>query len=170
MARSFFRKLLTYVSSENESDVILNDEANRQSSRHHDNRQRRKFIRRDHIQVQERLFRDYFVKNPIYLLNLFRMRFHMSRPQFFHILNKVESYEPYFVQRRDDDGTFGLSSMQKITATLIMLAYGVTENFMDKYICIGERTAMECLIKFSEIMVSIFLDEYLRSPNANDIT
>ncbi|XP_041016225.1 uncharacterized protein LOC121258750 [Juglans microcarpa x Juglans regia] len=50
-----------------------------------------------------------------------------------------------------------------------MLAYGVTENFMDEYIRIGKSTAIESLKKFSETIVSIFSDEYLRSPNANDI-
>ncbi|KAF5451832.1 hypothetical protein F2P56_026897 [Juglans regia] len=118
MARSFFRKLLTYLSSDDELDAVINAEADGESSRHHGNRQRRKFIRRDHIQGHECLFRDYFSENPVYLSNLFRRRFRMSRLLFLRILNEVEAYEPYFVQRRDNAGR---------------------------------------------------LDEYLRSPNANDI-
>ncbi|XP_042964787.1 uncharacterized protein LOC122299017 [Carya illinoinensis] len=136
MARTFFRKLLTYVSSEDDSDVVLNEEADGQSSRHRNNRQRRKFIRRDHIEGHERLFHDYFAENP----------------------------------RRDSAGRLGLSSMQKITAALRMMAYGVTGDFMDEYIRIGESTAMESLKKFSSTIVSVFSDEYLRSPNANNIT
>ncbi|XP_042942586.1 uncharacterized protein LOC122276741 [Carya illinoinensis] len=122
MARTFFRKLLTYVSSEDDSDV-LNEEADGQSSRHCSNRQRRKFIRRDHTQGHERLFRDYFAENLVYPSNLFRRRFRMSHPLFLCILNEVESYEPYFVQRRNNAGRLGLSLMQKITAALRMLAY-----------------------------------------------
>ncbi|XP_018810345.2 uncharacterized protein LOC108983230 [Juglans regia] len=169
MARSFFRKLLTYLSSDDELDAVINAEADGESSRHHGNRQRRKFIRRDHIQGHERLFRDYFSKNPVYPSNLFRRRFRMSHPLFLRILNEVEAYEPYFVQRRDNAGRLGLSSMQKITAALRMLAYGVTGDFMDEYIRIGESTAMESLKKFCKIIVTVFSDEYLRSPNANDI-
>ncbi|KAF5481362.1 hypothetical protein F2P56_002019 [Juglans regia] len=150
MARTFFLKLLTYLSSEDELDVVLNDEADGQSSRHSANRQRRKFIRRDHIQGHESLFRDYFAKNPVYPSNLFRMRFRMSRPLFLRILNEVESYEPYFIQRRDNAGILCLSSMQKITVALRMLAYGVTGDFMDEHIRLGESTAMESLKKFSE--------------------
>ncbi|XP_042963607.1 uncharacterized protein LOC122297537 [Carya illinoinensis] len=168
MARTFFRKLLTYVSSEDDSDVHT-EEVDGQSSRQRDNRHPSKFIRRDHAQGHERLFRDYFAENLVYPSNLFRRRFRMSRPLFLRILNEVESYEPYFVQRRDNAGRLGLSSMQKITAALRMLAYGVTGDFMDEYIRIGESTAMESLKRFSETIVSVFSDEYLRSPNANDI-
>ncbi|XP_042977865.1 uncharacterized protein LOC122308659 [Carya illinoinensis] len=168
MARTFFRKLLTYVSSEDDSDV-QNMEADGQSSRRRGNSQRRKFIRRDHVQGHERLFHDYFAENPVYPSNLFRRRFRMSRPLFLRILNEVESYDPYFVQRRDNAGRLGLSCMQKITAALRMLAYGVTGDFMDEYIRIGESIAMESLKKFSETVVTVFSEEYLRSPTANDI-
>ncbi|XP_042957931.1 uncharacterized protein LOC122293424 [Carya illinoinensis] len=168
MARTFFRKLLTYVSSEDESDV-QNMEADGQSSRRRGNSQRRKFIRRDHVQGHERLFRDYFAENPVYPSNLFRRRFRMSRPLFLRILNEVECNDPYFVQRRDNAGRLGLSCMQKVTAALRMLAYGVTGDFMDEYIRIGESTAMESLKKFSETVVTVFSEEYLRSPTANDI-
>ncbi|KAF5477195.1 hypothetical protein F2P56_003862 [Juglans regia] len=93
----------------------------------------------------------------------------MSHPLFLRILNEVDYYEPYFIQIRDNARRLGFSSMQKITVALRMLAYGVTGDFMDEYICIGESTAMESLKKFSEIIVSGFSYEYLRSPNANDI-
>ncbi|XP_042973083.1 uncharacterized protein LOC122304885 [Carya illinoinensis] len=169
MTRTFFHKLLTYVSSEDDSDVVLNDEADRQSSRHHGNRQRRKFIRRDHIQGHECLFCSYFTENPIYPSNLFRMRFRMSHPLFLHILNEVEFYEPFFIQKRDNAERLSLSSMQKIIAALRILAYEITGDFMDEYIRIGENTVMESLKKFSKTIVSVFLDEYLRSPNFSDI-
>ncbi|XP_035541678.1 uncharacterized protein LOC109020365 [Juglans regia] len=139
MARTFFLKLFTYLSSKDELDVVLNDEADEQSSRHRANRQRSKFIRRDHIQGHECLFGDYFAENPVYFSNLFRMRFQMSRPLFLRIVNEVESYKLYFVQKTNNVGRLCLSSMQKITAALRMLAYGVTGDFMDEYIRIGER-------------------------------
>ena len=45
----------------------------------------------------------------------------------------------------------------------------VTGDFMDEYIRIGESTAMESLKKFTNTLVNVFSDEYLRSPNAHDI-
>ncbi|KAJ0824976.1 putative harbinger transposase-derived protein [Helianthus annuus] len=165
MVRTFFRKLLTYLSSSEDSDDDLNEDVEGQCIR-----KRRKFIRRDHIQGHECLYRDYFAENPVYSANLFRRRFRMSRPLFLRILSEVVANEPYFVQRRDNAGRLGLSSMQKIIASLRMLAYGVTTDFMDEYINIGESTAMESLKKFCETIVSIFSAEYLRSPNTKDIT
>ncbi|XP_074342008.1 uncharacterized protein LOC141679405 [Apium graveolens] len=167
MVRSLFRKILASFSSEDDSDVEIK-EAYGHVSNHHEIRQRLKFIRRDHNMGNERLFRDYFAENPVYPSNLFRRRFHMSRPLFLRILREVESFEPYFVQRRDNDGRIGLTSMQKVITTLRMLAYEVTGDFMDEYIRISETTAMESLKKFTETLVSVFSNEYLRSPNAND--
>ena len=166
MFRSLFRKILAYSSSEEDSD---DGNMKTSSSNHHENRPRRRFIRRNHNLGNERLFRDYFAENPVYPSNLFRRRFRMSRPLFLRILREVELYEPYFVQRRDNAGRLGLSSIQKVTAALRMLAYGVTGDFMDEYIRIGESTAMESLKKFTNTLVNVFSDEYLRSPNAHDI-
>ncbi|XP_076924851.1 uncharacterized protein LOC143587440 [Bidens hawaiensis] len=166
MPRTFFRKLLTYISSsEDDSDVDLNEDGEGQCIR-----KRCRFIRRNHIQGHQCLYRDYFAVNPIYPSDLFRQRFRMRRPLFLRILNEVVTHEPYFVQRRDNVGRLGLSSMQKITAALRMMAYGVTADFMDEYISIGESTAMESHKKFCETIVNIFSTEYLRSPNTNDIT
>ncbi|XP_041025468.1 uncharacterized protein LOC121265862 [Juglans microcarpa x Juglans regia] len=148
---------------------VISPTADGESSRHRGNRQCRKFIRRDHIQKHERLFRDYFTENLVYPSNLFQMRFRMSRLLFLRILNEVEAYEPYFVLRRDNARRVGLSSMQKITVILRMLAYEVTGDFMDEYIRIGESTAIESLKKFCKTIVTIFSNEYLRFSNANDI-
>ncbi|XP_028083160.1 uncharacterized protein LOC114284465 [Camellia sinensis] len=54
-------------------------------------------------------------------------------------------------------------------ATLRMLAYGVAVDFMDEYLRIGESTAMKSLYYFVKAMVEIYSDQYLRSPNNNDI-
>ena len=56
-----------------------------------------------------------------------------------------------------------------MTTAIRMLAYGVMANFMDEYVQIGETTAMESLKKFVAVVVDIFPEEYLRSPNNEDI-
>ncbi|KAK9994607.1 hypothetical protein SO802_024310 [Lithocarpus litseifolius] len=70
-------------------------------------------------------------------------------------------YLDYFA----DTPVLGLSSLQKITAALRMLAYGMAADFMDEYVRIGESTAIESLKKFVKAVVDIFSKEYLRSPN-----
>ena len=57
-----------------------------------------------------------------------------------------------------------------MTAALRMLAYGVSANFMNEYVRIAENTAMMSLKKIVAAMVAIFSEEYLKSPNNEDIT
>ena len=126
-------------------------------------------IFRNRVQGHERLYRDYFAKPPIYPLNLFRRRFRMNRTIFLRILFMVENYDPYFVQTKNAVGIMGLSSLQKMTAAIRMLAYGVAADAVDDYVRIGESTAIESLKRFVRAVVAIFSNEYLRSPNNDDI-
>lgn len=54
-------------------------------------------------------------------------------------------------------------------AAMRMLAYGVAADFVDDYVRIGESTAIESLERFVKVVVVIFSDVYLRTPNNNDI-
>jgi len=82
----------------------------------------------------------------------------------------IEAHESYFVQRRDAAKKLGHSSLQKITAALRMLAYGVSGDFMNEYLRIAENIATKYLRKFVKSVISIYSGKYLRSPNNNDIT
>uniref|UniRef100_A0A2N9HAH3 DDE Tnp4 domain-containing protein n=1 Tax=Fagus sylvatica TaxID=28930 RepID=A0A2N9HAH3_FAGSY len=132
-------------------------------------RRRRTFIPRDFVQATERIIRDYFAEPPLYPPNIFRRRFRMSRSLFLRIKSTLEATEPYFVQRRNAAGKLGLSSIQKMTAAIRMLAYGTTADLCDEYVSIGETTAMKCVKKFVKAVISNFSEEYLRSPTNNDI-
>ena len=126
-------------------------------------------ILRNLVQGNERLYRDYFAQPPIYPLNLFRRRFQMNRTLFLCILFMVENYDPYFVQTKNAVGIIGLSSLQKMTAVVRMLSYGVAANAVDDYVRIGESITIESLKIFVRAVVGIFSNEYLRSPNNDDI-
>ena len=80
----------------------------------------------------------------------------MRRSLFLRILSKLEAHEPYFTQKRNVAKKLGLSPLQKMTAALRMLAYGVSANFMNEYVRIAENTAMMSLKKFVAAMVAIF--------------
>ena len=56
-----------------------------------------------------------------------------------------------------------------MTAALRMLAYGVAADFIDEYVRIVEITAITNLKKFVAVVVAIFLEEYLRLPNNENI-
>ena len=92
----------------------------------------------------------------------------MRRHVFVRIMNAVEEYDDYFVQKRNAAGPLGLSCLQKVVAAFQMLAYGVAVDAMDDYIRIGESTALESLRKLVTVVVQVFGPEYLRLPNEHD--
>ena len=130
---------------------------------------RRRSIRRNHLVGHERFFLDYFAPTPIYPPTLFRRRFRVKHSLFLHIQSKVEAHDSYFVQKRNSANKLGLSSLQKITAALRMLAYGVSGDLIDEYVRIGEITALESLKKYVTAVIDVFSEEYLREPNNEDI-
>ena len=143
-------------------------ERERVSTSHHGSVPSRRFIQRDHEQGLQRLFQDYFAESPVYPSNVFRRRFQMNHSLFLHIKSNLEEKDEYFVQKRNVAGVLGLSFLQKMTVVLRMLTYEVAVDFIDKYVRIGESTAIKSLKKFVEAIVNIYSTEYLRSPNSND--
>ncbi|XP_062161950.1 uncharacterized protein LOC133868980 [Alnus glutinosa] len=162
--------ILMESNSDEELEIIANLAMEEEiSASHGRSKKRRTFIRRDRLQAGADLFRDYFAEPPIYPHKYFRRRFRMSRDLFCRIQFVVEAHDPYFVQRRDGAQKLGFTSIQKITAALRMLAYGVTADFMDEYLKIGEATVLKSLKRFVQAVISIFSEKYLRSPNNEDI-
>ena len=92
----------------------------------------------------------------------------MNRELFLRIMNAVESYDDYFVQKWSAANVAGLSCFQKVTSAFCMLTYGVPADATDEYVRIGESTVLESLRRFVAAVVDIFEDEYLRSPNEVD--
>ena len=88
---------------------------------------------------------------------------------FLRIVNEVEQYDSYFIQRTNVIGVLGLSSLQKITAAYKIIAYGTPAYSVDEYIRIGESTAINSLRRFVKAVIAMFGDHYPRSPNNIDI-
>ena len=125
-------------------------------------------VNRDRVEGHEKLYRDYFATPCVYE-SFFRRRFRMSRHLFIRIVNGVEQYDSYFIQRRDAVGVLGLSSLQKITAAYRILTYGTPADSVTEYIGIGESTVIESLGIFVKAVIAMFGNPYLRSPNNIDI-
>ena len=58
----------------------------------------------------------------------------MSYSLFLCIKSNLEQKDEYFVQKRNATEVLGLSSLQKMTIALRMLAYGVAADFTDEYV------------------------------------
>ena len=162
MGRSLFCKLLFDYLDEDEiiKEVVMGSTSQRK---------RHRYIRRNHLAGNERLFLDYFAPSPVFLPTLFHRRFWIRHSLFLHVQSKVEAHDSYFVQKRDSANKLGLSSLQKISATLRMLAYGLSSDFMDEYVWIGETTAFQSLKKFVTVVVDAYSEEYLRNLNNKGI-
>ncbi|KAK1608299.1 hypothetical protein QYE76_031972 [Lolium multiflorum] len=123
---------------------------------------------RERERGHDQLFRDYFQPTPIFVPPLFRRRFRMSRPLFRRIMDGVKIYDDYFRAKVDALGKVGLSSYQKCTAAIRMLAYGVAGDFVDEYTRMSESTALESMYRFCRAVIGSFGEQYLRQPNAED--
>ncbi|XP_021724727.1 uncharacterized protein LOC110691753 [Chenopodium quinoa] len=125
--------------------------------------------RRDWEMGHARLFNDYFSDNPVYNTTQFRRRFRMQRPLFLRIMNKVVEGDVYFQQRRDATGKLGISPMQKCTAAIRMLAYGMAADAVDEYVRISQSTARVALQRFCAGVIDQFGTEYMRNPTTDEL-
>jgi hypothetical protein len=93
----------------------------------------------------------------------------MRRELFLSIVDHVCAYDQWFVQRPDAAGRMGLSSLQKCTAALRMLAYGVAADATDEYVRLGASTAHEALHRFCVAIRGCFESTFLRQPSREDL-
>ena len=75
----------------------------------------------------------------------------------------------FFTQRCDCTGKRGFTAQQKITAALRLLAYGSAADSLDEFLRMSETTALDCQDHFSEGIVELYAEEYLRSPTEEDM-
>ncbi|XP_020249443.1 uncharacterized protein LOC109826833 [Asparagus officinalis] len=126
-------------------------------------------INRGREEGNSQLYHDYFSDNPTYGANLFRRRFWMHRSLFLRIVEAVRDHDNFFVQKMDGVSKLGLSTLQKVTSAFRMLAYGTSADSTDEYVRIGESTVIVCLKRFCRTIVEVYGDEYLRTPNVDDV-
>jgi hypothetical protein len=125
-------------------------------------------IPRDILGGHDRIHLDYFSDRPIYNEKHFKRRFRMSKTLFLQIVAAVESHDEYFCQKPNAASVLGASPIQKVVGAFRMLLYGVSTDFLDDYVRMGESTIIESLKHFVKAIIEFFGDKYLRAPNAQD--
>ncbi|CAN6990796.1 unnamed protein product [Brassica rapa subsp. trilocularis] len=93
----------------------------------------------------------------------------MNKPLFMRIVDRLSNEVPFFRQTQDVTGRLGLSTLQKYTAAIRVLAYGSALDAVDEYLRLGETTARLCVENFVEAIIDLFGDEYLRRPTSDDL-
>jgi hypothetical protein len=89
---------------------------------------------------------------------------------FEHITEALQVVNPYFRQSYNAAHQPGFHPIQKVTAAIRMLAYGGPADSLDEYLRMGESTILETVAQFTRSIVHLFGPEFLRKPNAHDIT
>jgi hypothetical protein len=87
---------------------------------------------------------------------------------FLSIMHKLSETSLYFCERYDATGRAGLTALQKCTAALHQLAYGMTTYTIDEYLKLEKTTALECLEYYYSSIIECFGDEFLRCPTVAD--
>ncbi|KAL0708213.1 hypothetical protein Bca4012_074639 [Brassica carinata] len=93
----------------------------------------------------------------------------MNKPLFLRIVDRIRAEVPYFQQRKNAHGRYGLSTLQKCTAAIRMLAYGQAGDTCDEYLRLAESTALLCLDNFTTAIIQLYGDEFLRRPTPDDL-
>ena len=130
---------------------------------------KRVYVERNREEGHNRLWNDYFREDSTFPAQFFRRRFRMNKEVFLRIVNRLSENVTFFQQRRDAVGRLGLSPLQKCTAAIRMLAYGCAADATDEYLRLGESTALSCLTNFTESVIQLFGEEYLRRPTTEDL-
>ena len=134
------------------------------------NKQRKHaYIERNREVGHNRLWKDYFSEDSTFSAHLFRRCFRMNKELFMRIVHALSENVPFFQQRRDATGRFGISPLQKCTAAIRLLAYSSAADTVDEYPRLGESTSLSCLHNFTEGIIQLFGDEYLRRPTPEDL-
>uniref|UniRef100_A0A0D3BP35 DDE Tnp4 domain-containing protein n=1 Tax=Brassica oleracea var. oleracea TaxID=109376 RepID=A0A0D3BP35_BRAOL len=93
----------------------------------------------------------------------------MNKPLFMHIVDRLSNEVEFFRQKKDALGRLSLSSLQKCTTAIRVLAYGTAADAVDEYLRLGETTTRSCVQHFVEGIINVLGDEYLRRPTPADL-
>ena len=126
-------------------------------------------IDRGRVEGNARLMADYFDDNPTYPEKTFKRRFRVSKNLFIRIMYDLYTRYPYFQQQYDAAGLPSFSPLQKCTAAIRQLAYGITGDAFDEYVRMGDSTARQCVNNFVLGIIQVYGKLYLRKPTYEDI-
>ena len=127
-------------------------------------------VKRNIASGHDNIMRDYLGPRPIYGEGIFRRRFRMPRCLFLQIVDAIGAADPLMRQRVDATKKPDLTCLQKCTAAIRLLAYGMSADSLDEYVRIGESTALSYLRRFCHAINDIYGGEYFRSPRPDEVS
>ncbi|CAL9025064.1 unnamed protein product, partial [Prunus brigantina] len=115
------------------------------------------------------LLEDYFIPTSLYSDVHFGARYRMQPHLFNKVMHDICNYDEYFVQKKNAAGNLVLLLEQKFTAVIRMLAYGSSANQVDEIAWMGKPTALENLVRFCDVVETLYTRDYLRRPTHRDL-
>lgn len=94
----------------------------------------------------------------------FERLFRITKPLFKNILETITVHDDYSKQKKDCTGRLGFRTLQKVTASLRILAFGNAADHIDEYHRMGEPTGVDNFKRLCESLVSVFSVQYWSSP------
>ena len=88
---------------------------------------------------------------------------------FNEIVERIQSVDCYFQQKRNACRLLGFSPVQKACAAIHMLATGIAAEMVNDKYRMAESTALENLKRFCLAIDTIYGEEALRHPTAEDL-
>ncbi|XP_048611470.1 uncharacterized protein LOC106350791 [Brassica napus] len=107
---------------------------------------KRAYVERNREESHTRLWTDYFSENLTFPPHLFRRRFRMNKARCCRKIRSISTTNVYSIS-----------------------SYGCAADAVDEYLRLGESTTLSCLSKFTEGVIQLFGDEYLRRPTPEDL-
>ncbi|KAJ9552466.1 hypothetical protein OSB04_016511 [Centaurea solstitialis] len=126
-------------------------------------------IDRGRVEANAWLMADYFCDYLTYTNEMFKRRFRMRKDLFLRIVDDLSTRYPYFQQQTDALGNPGFSPIQKCTAAIRQMAYGISGDAFDEYVRMGEKTSRDCLNNFCMTIIEVYGQLYLRKLSYQDI-
>lgn len=111
---------------------------------------------------------EYFNDGCVYGDVEFLRRFRMPRSLFTRVFENI-SMRHFFVRITDALGRLSVHPLQRVTAALRMMAYGISSDAIDEYRRPSGSSAMNSLKEFTKAVVEECGPEYLRSPTEKDL-
>jgi hypothetical protein len=91
----------------------------------------------------------------------------MWRTLFLSIIIKLSKISLYFTKRHDATGCKSVP-LQKCTATLRQLAYGMAVDTIDEYLKLGKITVLECIEYYCVGIIECYGAKFLRRRTVAD--
>jgi hypothetical protein len=92
----------------------------------------------------------------------------MWRTSFLSIMHKLSKTSLYFSERYDATDRVDLNALQKCSAIMRQLVYGMATDTIDEYLELRKSTALECLEYYCPGIIECFEAEFLRRPTVAD--